>query len=153
MPELITENLIVIDRGEAIRQGLTTYFTGNPCPYGHIDEIYVSSGTCKTCQRESSRGYGRRNILKIINKQKIRIYGISTSDFSDMLWKQGYKCACCNDNLDANGRNTHLDHNHNTGKIRAILCHSCNTGLGLFKDDPTRLQKAIDYLKVHDGVE
>jgi hypothetical protein len=38
------------------------------------------------------------------------------------------------------------DHCHTTGKFRGFLCSNCNTGLGMFKDDPIRLQKAIDYI-------
>ena len=40
-----------------------------------------------------------------------------------------------------------LDHDHNTGKPRAWICDSCNTGLGRFKDRVELLQNAIDYLK------
>lgn len=151
--ELMTDSFILIDRGEAIRQGLTTYFTGNPCPYGHIDEIYVSSGTCKTCQRESSRAYGRRNIKKIVDRFKVRVYGVEPEEFNALLAKQNNLCASCDDVLKLDNRSTHLDHNHKTGKIRGILCHKCNTGLGLFNDDIVRLQKAIEYLRKTDGLE
>lgn len=39
-----------------------------------------------------------------------------------------------------------IDHNHKTGKVRGVLCHSCNTGLGYFYDNPAFLKSAIDYL-------
>jgi Recombination endonuclease VII len=42
-----------------------------------------------------------------------------------------------------------LDHDHKNGKVRDALCHSCNTGLGSFKDDPARLRAAADYLDSH----
>lgn len=40
-----------------------------------------------------------------------------------------------------------LDHCHSTGKIRGMLCNSCNTGLGMFQDDTQRLTNAVEYLK------
>ncbi len=44
---------------------------------------------------------------------------------------------------------TNLDHCHNTGYIRAVLCHNCNVGLGHFKDDPERLERAAKYVRRH----
>jgi len=42
-----------------------------------------------------------------------------------------------------------VDHNHDTGKVRELLCNTCNNGLGCFKDDPKLLQSAIKYLNKH----
>ena len=47
---------------------------------------------------------------------------------------------------DGGGR-FHIDHDHSTGKVRGLLCTACNMGLGLFKDDPEMLLRAIDYLE------
>lgn len=148
--ELMTDSIILIDRGEAIRQGLTTYFTGNPCPYGHIDEIYVSSGSCRTCSRISSRESGRRNIKKVIDRHNLRVYGKEPHEIEAMIKAQDYKCMLCEEVFI---KTPHLDHNHKTGKVRAMLCHHCNTGLGLFKDSISKLKQAISYLEKYDGVE
>jgi hypothetical protein len=44
----------------------------------------------------------------------------------------------------------HIDHNHLTGKTRALLCDKCNVGLGSFRDNPDLLRKAAAYLEFHD---
>lgn len=148
--ELMTEHFILIDRGEAIRQNLTMYFTGNPCVYGHIDYIYVSSGSCRTCSRLSSREAGRRNMKRVVDRHNLRVYGKEPHEIEAMIKDQNNKCMLCEEEFI---KTPHLDHNHKTGKVRAMLCHHCNTGLGLFKDDIAKLQKGIDYLRKYDGLE
>ena len=44
-------------------------------------------------------------------------------------------------------KSLHIDHDHKTGKVRGLLCHGCNTAIGLMKDDVNILTKAIEYLK------
>ena len=57
------------------------------------------------------------------------------------------KCDICSASID--GRNRHLDHCHKTGKLRGWLCHGCNIGLGMFKDDFETLKAAALYVKIH----
>ena len=74
-----------------------------------------------------------------------RRYGITLEDYDRMLETQGGGCAIC-------GRpprtdiSLHVDHDHETGRIRGLLCFPCNNTLGDFKDDPKRLYAAADYL-------
>jgi len=72
-------------------------------------------------------------------------YKISDDEKDDILKRQEGVCAICESIVD-NPKNWHLDHCHVTGKIRGVLCHKCNQGLGLFKDDIIILEKAIKYL-------
>jgi hypothetical protein len=61
-----------------------------------------------------------------------------------MLYKQGGKCGICGSV--SNGKRLAIDHDHETGRVRGLLCQQCNTALGLFKDQVELLKKAIDYL-------
>lgn len=79
-------------------------------------------------------------------------YGITHQQFLDLAFEQGNKCSICGIDLTfAEKCNTRavLDHDHNSGEIRGVLCNSCNTALGLFKDSEHVLQNAIVYLKGH----
>jgi hypothetical protein len=75
-------------------------------------------------------------------------YGITKEHYFKMLTEQEGKCKICGTSTGGNrfGKMA-IDHCHKTGKVRGLLCIGCNNGLGCFKDDITRLKKAIDYLK------
>lgn len=74
-------------------------------------------------------------------------YGVSLPEFEAMKSAQGGKCAICEASLTEGKRGAHLDHCHKTGKVRAVLCALCNLGIGYFKDSPTHLRAAADYLE------
>jgi len=79
-----------------------------------------------------------------------RCYGIIYKDYTAMLESQDSKCAICGGEGFCMAKHHKLklvvDHCHDTGEVRGLLCHNCNRGLGLFKDDEEVLRKAIDYL-------
>ena len=85
---------------------------------------------CKGCR--SARG--RRDHLK-------RIFGLTPEALDAVIASQGGVCAICRDS-----KPQHIDHDHRSGRVRGVLCGPCNMGLGLFKDDPRRLDAASDYL-------
>lgn len=105
---------------------------------------------CKLCENERSRKYHNENkatrsfqnkMWKIENR-----FGITIDKYESMLAAQDYGCKICQGNdLD---RSLAIDHNHETGKVRGLLCSKCNRGLGYFQDNVELLQKAIDYLKL-----
>lgn len=80
-----------------------------------------------------------------------RAYGITVDDFDLIFEKQGFACALCGSTT-KNGRgNFVVDHCHEYGHNRAILCGKCNKGLGLFNEDPELLSAAAEYLIKHQG--
>lgn len=89
--------------------------------------------TCKQCSSIKSRPVR----LKYL-------YGITEEDYENLFEKQNGQCAICGKNI-----KLVVDHNHETGKIRALLCGNCNRGIGIFQDNPNLLYKAASYLKKH----
>ena len=77
-----------------------------------------------------------------------REYGITWSTYMDLYQAQHGLCAVCQNQMEIQGLGTgaHIDHDHNTQHIRGLLCTTCNVGLGMFKDSPELLQKAMEYL-------
>ena len=63
-----------------------------------------------------------------------------------MLAAQGGVCALCHRPPLA-GKTLHVDHDHATGRVRGVLCFTCNNALGDFEDDPGRLRGAASYLE------
>jgi hypothetical protein len=83
----------------------------------------------------------------------IRTYGITAEDYYNMLANQDNKCALCGSEEVNNSRITSgklfIDHCHDTGKVRGLLCSKCNHAIGLLNDDIDLLRKAITYLNKH----
>lgn len=72
-------------------------------------------------------------------------YGLTPADYNRILDEQGGGCAICGD-LPSRNRSLPVDHDHRTGKTRGILCNACNVALGLLKDNPRLMKRAIEYL-------
>jgi hypothetical protein len=62
-----------------------------------------------------------------------------------MLRSQRWLCSICRRGLSE--KSAHVDHDHTTGAVRAVLCFNCNGGLGQFGDNATRLRRAAAYLE------
>lgn len=75
-----------------------------------------------------------------------RQYGITLAEYDQMLRDQDYKCAICGNEDEVEGRRLAIDHCHDSGKVRGLLCGKCNRGLGLFYDNKNLLTNAISYL-------
>lgn len=119
--------------------------------------------TCGPCTAETHRTKkDRHNAARRVDglrgeywkeysrKYRIRRYGITETEFEQLLVTQNGVCAVCGSPpVPGTGPATkrlHVDHNHQTGKIRGLLCNSCNRGIGYFKDDSALLRAAADYI-------
>ena len=72
-------------------------------------------------------------------------YGLTLEQMEQMFTSQNGQCDICQKEFEK-GSNIHVDHNHNTGKVRQLLCSNCNTAIGLLHDNVQILANAIEYL-------
>lgn len=79
------------------------------------------------------------------NSHLVRNYGITLDEFNAMLRKQHGVCAIC-EGVCSSGKNLSVDHDHQTGAIRGLLCSNCNRAIGLLGDRHDWAQRAADYL-------
>lgn len=80
------------------------------------------------------------------DKNLRRKYKLTLEQVNAMITAQNGACAICLEPFKST-RDTHVDHNHETGKVRQLLCTMCNHGVGNFKERPINLQRAIEYLQ------
>ena len=105
--------------------------------------------------KEARKERSKKDWDKMVGYKKgdalLRRYGISLEDFEKMKKEQDGKCAICGS--PPGKRDLAVDHDHKTGKVRALLCNGrCNRGLGLFRDDIEYLKSAILYLEKHSSL-
>lgn len=112
---------------------------------------------CKVCHHRRVkiwRGKNRAKLPAYSRTASLRNrYGLSNSEYDQMVSAQNNKCLICGEEP----RKTkafqtwrlHIDHCHKTKKIRGLLCHLCNRGIGLFRERIDLLEKALAYLKCH----
>lgn len=105
----------------------------------------VDSGRRKGVRKSIDMKYVRDLIPKRRSYLRTR-YGITIEEWNEMFEKQGGFCAICGNHYSTNRHGLQVDHNHKTGKVRGLLCHHCNTGIGNLRDDVRILEKAIVYL-------
>jgi hypothetical protein len=98
-----------------------------------------------------------KNRSRILEEKKKRSrmsnYGVSEQDYKVMLSQQDGACAICgkNKNYGGPGNCLQIDHCHDKGVVRGLLCSNCNTGLGKFGDDIEIMERAVKYLKTFCG--
>ncbi len=84
---------------------------------------------------------------KAKHKKLLQNHKISFEHYNTLLIKQNMSCAICERHQSMYKRQLAVDHDHETGEIRGLLCHCCNTGIGSLRDDYLLVDKASQYLK------
>lgn len=137
-----------------------------PCECGRAEISHSRTGLCEVCFSERKRSqrkkyrddnldsekeswsYYYRNPerrRKIKDSKLRRLYGIDLAALESMTEEQQHLCMICK-----RERPLVVDHNHDTGIVRSLLCQSCNRGLGSFGEDVGVILAAAAYLKEHN---
>ncbi len=95
--------------------------------------------------REYQRRYRADHAQQFREGHLRRVFDLTGAQYQALLDAQRGGCALCG-RAPRNGRSLHVDHNHQTGVVRGLLCFRCNAGIGQFREDKLRLADAIVYL-------
>lgn len=119
---------------------------------------------CKPCKAIGERERRRRNPEHVRSVERAGYwrnprahkatdmkwkYGIGWDEFDSMLVAQAGRCAICGFDFPNDIKTPAIDHDHQTGAIRGLLCQRCNRGLGLFRDSPDILIAAADHVRAY----
>lgn len=142
--------------------GVATVIRAKPCARcGQADRVfYASHGSwCMECRKEAARESHQKAMREDPERRRTRNakaswrsrlkkeYGMTAEAYDALLIGQGGECAICGVEPIEGERRFPVDHDHDTGAVRGILCDACNVGLGRFADDPERLRAAAAYVE------
>jgi len=99
---------------------------------------------------KNNKEYYKKYYKKYLLAKK---YNISFEQYTQILKNQNYSCAICGKHRNNCKKAFAVDHNHKTKQIRGLLCQQCNTALGLLKDNPKILIRAIKYLRTNNNLK
>lgn len=122
-----------------------------------LDDFYGTngrsvSGFCRRCVKAYTREWQARNPEQVrvyARTVALKKYGLSRADYDEMLLRQRNECAICGGGTGGGRRALAVDHDHETGAVRGLLCGRCNTALGSFGDSEEILLRAVKYLRRH----
>ena len=101
---------------------------------------------CKICHKQYCKDQGYQSYEYVRNRQLKRRYKITLEQYNKLAASQNNRCAICNIHASDCYEPLNVDHDHATSKVRGLLCHKCNRGLGHFDDSPDLLLKAKEYV-------
>jgi len=98
-------------------------------------------------KREDTKSYRRECKTCVKEKTLLRKFGVDYTWYHNKLEEQNHCCAICKKPLESKRNDKFdVDHCHTTGNVRGLLCTTCNTGIGLLKEDITIFKNAEKYL-------
>lgn len=125
---------------------LTEFWKRSSRKYGYVSR-------CKSCSNKTQEALQKTEAVRSYNRKDklLRNFGLTVEAYEKLWERQKGVCAICKEPekaLSNNGFLKHLavDHCHTTGKVRGLLCHHCNAGIGNLKDNIELLKEAIVYL-------
>jgi len=98
---------------------------------------------CRHCHSAAVRAARKRNPDRCFFTQIKYHYGITRAEWERLYTSQGGACWICSSPFTARPQ---VDHSHKSGRVRGLLCSPCNIAIGLLKEDPVRLERAVKYL-------
>ena len=104
---------------------------------------------CKECDKARVKARHQANPERTRNNDLKRNYGITLQEHQQMFKDQQGVCAICKGEGDGKWRKLCVDHDHETGKVRQLLCRNCNMILGQAGDNTNLLEEMIKYLQKH----
>lgn len=146
-----------LDVGERPSKKHRLYVADDALPLGPDNFVWKEAITQKV-DGEDAKTYAKRvqRVYRAVRQEAFRgydlkrHYGLSREEYTSLAEKQGHKCAICQqpEGTVIRGKKISLavDHCHEKGHVRGLLCVPCNRGIGLFRDSPELLRKAAEYL-------
>ena len=115
---------------------------------GHIPQCFDCNRTyMRDDYHKNKDGWAAYDYERNKDTTLRNMYGISYAEYQLMLEAQQGACAICGTTSTGKRKAFHVDHCHDTGKVRGLLCGNCNAGIGKLRDDIGLLERAIEYLK------
>lgn len=126
--------------------------------YRHQQLRHLFQSNCKSCCTVlKTIAWRRRSLIDKVRLQRKhrlwRMYRITPEQYNGLLIRQNKRCGICRTKSPRGKPNGigiilfHVDHCHKTGKIRGLLCHHCNLGIGYFREKPRIFSAAAKYLR------
>jgi hypothetical protein len=119
----------------------------------NISDFYTGRKDCKECKNAAAKQWRKDNpenvekhLVRVRERAKERRYGITQEQFDQMLLDQNNKCKICDIKFKSI-KFTHIDHCHETNRVRGLLCNECNLAIGQFNDNTDIMDNAIKYLQ------